>query len=137
MKKTVTPRPRAANAEDVSIGKRIRQRRNEQRVSQAELGDQLGVSFQQIQKYEKGVNRVGAARLVQVAKALDCEVGFFLASSDRPKASSVLDDFMTSRDGLLIAQAFGRIADEHIRHTISRFIDGISRGGSGLMQAAE
>src|ERR1700753_3608078 len=91
--------PRSARADDVAIGKRIRQRRNEQKVSQAELGDQLGVSLQQIQKYEKGVTRAGAGRLVQVAKALDCEIGFFLATADRPKASSVLDEFMTSRDG--------------------------------------
>jgi transcriptional regulator with XRE-family HTH domain len=138
MKKKVTARPRSAKAEDVAIGLRIRQRRNEQTVSQAELGEQLGVSFQQIQKYEKGVNRVGAARLMQVAKALDCEVGFFLpAPSDRPKASSVLDEFLTSRDGLMIAQAFVRISSVDVKHAIARFIDGISRGGAGVMQAAE
>src|ERR1700676_1071525 len=107
---------RSAGKPDIELGKRIRLRRVEQRISQAELGEQLGVSFQQIQKYEKGVNRVGAGRLVQLAKSLDCEVGFFLpASSDRPKASSVLDEFMTTKDGLTIAQAFGRIADENIR----------------------
>jgi transcriptional regulator with XRE-family HTH domain len=135
MKKIVTPRPRSANAADVAIGKRIRQRRNEQNVSQAELGEELGVSFQQVQKYEKGVSRVGAGRLQQICKALDCDVTFFF-QGDRPKATSVLDDFMTSRDGLIIAQAFGRI-DEHMRHTIARFVDGISRGAEGLMQPAE
>jgi transcriptional regulator with XRE-family HTH domain len=128
--------PRSANASDVAIGKRIRQRRNEQKISQAELGEALGVSFQQIQKYEKGTNRVGAGRLVQIARFLDCEIGFFLPA-DRPKAASVLDDFLTSRDGLMIAQAFVRIGSADIKHAIARFIDGISRGGAGVMQAAE
>jgi transcriptional regulator with XRE-family HTH domain len=130
------PNPRSAKTDDIAIGKRIRQRRNEQKVSQAELGELLGVSFQQIQKYEKGVNRVGAGRLVAIAKALDCEIGFFLPA-DRPKASSVLDDFMTTKDGLTIARAFVRIADANVRRAIATFIDGISRGGTGVMQPAE
>ena len=54
---------RSAGKPDIELGKRIRLRRVEQKISQAELGDKLGVSFQQVQKYEKGVNRVGAARL--------------------------------------------------------------------------
>ena len=52
---------RSAGKPDIELGKRIRLRRVEQKISQAELGDKLGVSFQQVQKYEKGVNRVGAA----------------------------------------------------------------------------
>src|SRR5882757_6928510 len=58
---------RSAGKPDIEMGKRIRLRRVEQRISQAELGQKLGVSFQQVQKYEKGVNRVGAARLQQIA----------------------------------------------------------------------
>jgi transcriptional regulator with XRE-family HTH domain len=135
MKKPVNNR--SANASDVAIGKRIRQRRNEQKVSQAELGDQLGVSFQQIQKYEKGTNRVGAARLLQVAKVLDCEVGFFLPSETRANASSVVDSFMATKDGLMIAQAFVRIANVNVRHTIARFVDDLSRDRASRMQAAE
>jgi transcriptional regulator with XRE-family HTH domain len=131
-------KPRSAKAADIAIGKRIRQRRIEQKVSQAGLSDQLGVSFQQVQKYEKGTNRVGAGRLVQIAKAPDCEVGFFLPSeTSRPHAGSVLDSFMTSKDGLMIAQAFVRIADDNVRHAIAKFIDRLSRNGVSLMQAAE
>ena len=66
---------RSAGKPDIELGKRIRLRRVEQKISQAELGDKLGVSFQQVQKYEKGVNRVGAARLQQIATALDVPVG--------------------------------------------------------------
>jgi transcriptional regulator with XRE-family HTH domain len=68
---------RSAGKPDIELGKRIRLRRVEQHISQAELGDKLGVSFQQVQKYEKGVNRVGAARLQQIATALDVPVTFF------------------------------------------------------------
>src|ERR1700709_1942350 len=68
---------RSAGKPDIEMGKRIRLRRVEQKISQAELGDKLGVSFQQVQKYEKGVNRVGAARLQQIATALDVPVTFF------------------------------------------------------------
>ena len=68
---------RSAGKPDIELGKRIRLRRVEQKISQAELGEQLGVSFQQVQKYEKGVNRVGAARLQQIATALDVPVTFF------------------------------------------------------------
>ena len=135
MRKSVTAHPRSPDAGDIAIGKRIRQRRIERSISQETLGEALGVSFQQVQKYEKGVNRVGAGRLQQICKALDCDVSFFF-QGDRPATTSVLDDFMTSRDGLLIAEAFGRI-DEHMRHTIARFVDGISRGAAGLMQPAE
>jgi DNA-binding XRE family transcriptional regulator len=70
-------KPRSAGKPDIELGKRIRLRRVEQHISQAELGDKLGVSFQQVQKYEKGVNRVGAARLQQIATALDVPVTFF------------------------------------------------------------
>jgi transcriptional regulator with XRE-family HTH domain len=59
------------------MGKRIRLRRVEIGMSQSDLGDELGVSFQQVQKYEKGVNRVGANRLHQIANALKTDVNFF------------------------------------------------------------
>src|SRR5665811_2010428 len=68
---------RSSGKYDVELGKRIRLRRVELKISQSELADQLGVSFQQVQKYEKGVNRVGASRLQQVATALDVPVTFF------------------------------------------------------------
>jgi predicted transcriptional regulator len=62
---------RSAGKPDIELGKRIRLRRVEQKISQAELGKKLGVSFQQVQKYEKGVDRVGAARLQQIAATLE------------------------------------------------------------------
>src|SRR6201986_2744433 len=77
---------RSAGKPDIELGKRIRLRRVEQKISQAELGEQLGVSFQQVQKYEKGVNRVGAARLQQIATALDVPVTFFYDGASKARA---------------------------------------------------
>src|SRR5665811_537562 len=73
----VNKNQRSAGKPDVELGKRIRLRRAEQDISQTELADKIGISFQQVQKYEKGVNRVGAARLQQIASALDVPVTFF------------------------------------------------------------
>jgi len=73
MKKTKrkSASPRKSNSVDVFIGKRMRELRHVNSISQVELGRELGVSFQQIQKYEKGVNRVSAARLFDICKALN------------------------------------------------------------------
>ncbi len=76
---------RSAGKPDIELGKRIRLRRVEMKISQAELGDKLGVSFQQVQKYEKGVNRVGAARLQQIATALDVPVTFFYDGDNKAR----------------------------------------------------
>src|SRR5579859_777384 len=79
---------RSTGKYDVELGKRIRPRRVEMKISQSDLADKLGVSFQQVQKYEKGVNRVGAARLQQVATALDVPVTFFFVDDDLGKRAS-------------------------------------------------
>src|ERR1700722_11238741 len=68
---------RSVGPPDTELGKRIRLRRVEQGLSQDDLGKALGVTFQQVQKYEKGVNRVGAARIQQIATTLDVPVSFF------------------------------------------------------------
>ncbi len=79
---------RSTGKYDVELGKRIRLRRVEMKISQSDLADKLGVSFQQVQKYEKGVNRVGAARLQQVATELDVPVTFFFDDDDLEKRAS-------------------------------------------------
>ncbi len=74
------------NPIDIHVGKRIRMRRLMLRMSQEKLADALGVTFQQIQKYEKGANRVGASRLQQIASALRVEVSFFFEGLPSPSA---------------------------------------------------
>ena len=73
---------KSTNSHDVEVGQRIRARRMAKGMSQTELGNLLGVTFQQVQKYEKGVNRVGAGRLVRVGEALDVPVSFFFGATD-------------------------------------------------------
>jgi transcriptional regulator with XRE-family HTH domain len=71
---------RRADARDGDVGRRVRTRRLEQKQSQTELADRIGVTFQQVQKYEKGVNRIGAGRLARIAEALDVPVTFFFGN---------------------------------------------------------
>ena len=73
---------KSTNSHDIEVGQRIRARRMAKGMSQTELGNLLGVTFQQVQKYEKGVNRVGAGRLVRVGEALDVPVSFFFGATD-------------------------------------------------------
>lgn len=83
-KKKKTINPRSPGAAAIELGRRIKVRRVEINMSQAELGDQLGLSFQQIQKYEKGINRVGASRMGDVAKALQVPITFFYGDEKKP-----------------------------------------------------
>jgi transcriptional regulator with XRE-family HTH domain len=107
---------RSAGKPDIELGKRIRLRRVEQKISQAELGDKLGVSFQQVQKYEKGVNRVGAARLQQIASALDVPVTFFYDGDNKSReVESLL--FLDSAFSLRLLRAYSKIKDQ----TVQRF----------------
>src|SRR2546429_9774933 len=73
---------KSTTSHDIEVGQRIRVRRMAQGMSQTELGNLLGVTFQQVQKYEKGVNRVGAGRLVRIGEALDVPVSFFFGGTD-------------------------------------------------------
>src|SRR5207248_4793441 len=77
---------RRADGRDAEVGQRVRSRRLECRLSQTELADKIGVTFQQVQKYEKGTNRIGASRLQRISEALDVPITFFFDAT--PHASS-------------------------------------------------
>lgn len=120
-KKQIDYGQRATTKMDIIIGNRIRARRMEQHVSQSELGDMLGVSFQQVQKYEKGVNRVGSARLVQIAEALKCEIGYFLGDLNGKKATADVSEmalFMATRYGVQIVEAMMRLKNDDLRQSV-------------------
>src|SRR5688500_20347252 len=72
---------RRADNRDAEVGRRVRSRRLECRLSQTELADRIGVTFQQVQKYEKGVNRIGAGRLQRISEALEVPIQFFFGAS--------------------------------------------------------
>jgi transcriptional regulator with XRE-family HTH domain len=75
-------RPKRATKVDAQVGSRIRDRRKELGLSQAALGTSIGVAFQQVQKYENGVNRVGASRLAAIAQALEVSIAYFFPEDD-------------------------------------------------------
>jgi transcriptional regulator with XRE-family HTH domain len=116
---------RSAGKPDIEMGKRIRLRRVEQRISQADLGQKLGVSFQQVQKYEKGVNRVGAARLQQIATALDVPVTFFYDGDGKSReVESLL--FLDSAFSLRLLRAYSKIKDQTVQRQLVSLMESIA-----------
>ena len=123
--------PRGPNSIDRHVGSRIRLRRQLLNLSQERLGEELGVTFQQVQKYERGTNRVGAGRLWHLAKVLDVPVSFFyegavdsgqLAGFADNDQTPLVDDFIQSADGVALAQAFARINDSKVRRRILELV---------------
>lgn len=117
--KTERNGPRSSGKAEEQMGHRIRLRRVEQGMSQDELGKRLGVSFQQVQKYEKGVNRVGAHRLSQIATALDVDINFFYDGDGKTReVESLL--FLDTSFSLRLLRAYSKIKDQAVqRHFVS------------------
>jgi transcriptional regulator with XRE-family HTH domain len=122
---------RRPNPIDVHVGSRVRFRRMLLGMSQEKLGEKLGLTFQQIQKYEKGINRIGASRLFDLAQTLGVPVQFFYEEApsaephvfaadgfaEKPAENSIVE-FLRSRDGLELNKAFVRISDAKARRAI-------------------
>ncbi|HET7084171.1 MAG TPA: helix-turn-helix transcriptional regulator [Rhizomicrobium sp.] len=112
------------NPIDVQVGNRVRIRRMLIGMSQERLGDLLGLTFQQVQKYEKGVNRIGAGRLFEVSRILNVPVEFFYEglSSDQPgmaeSDSAPVMEFVSSGEGLQLSLAFMKIRDAKVRKRV-------------------
>jgi transcriptional regulator with XRE-family HTH domain len=116
-----------ANPIDVQVGNRVRIRRMLIGMSQERLGDLLGLTFQQVQKYEKGVNRIGAGRLYEVSRILNVPVDFFyegLNAMNQPglgepgvNAPPVME-FVSSGEGLQLSLAFMKIKDAKVRKRV-------------------
>ena len=113
-------RARRADGRDAEVGRRVRSRRLECRLSQTELADRIGVTFQQVQKYEKGVNRIGAVRLQQIANCLETDVTYFMGdmASGKPRAPSKLSTFMATRDGIDIVEAMMKLDSAGLRRSV-------------------
>jgi transcriptional regulator with XRE-family HTH domain len=127
---------------DKHIGGRIRMRRLELSLTQELVADGLNVSFQQVQKYEKGVNRVGGSRMAALARILDVEISFFYQDAPGSKRKrgatvSLMDQFVTSREGVVIAQAFVRIANPSVRAAIAHFVRTLGESDAARLQPAE
>jgi transcriptional regulator with XRE-family HTH domain len=127
---------KAPNPIDKHVGSRVRMRRMMLNMSQEKLGDALGLTFQQVQKYEKGTNRIGASRLQQISHILQVPVSFFFegapAVSGRAPgmgeapSPAYVSDFLATSDGLALTKAFMRIKDAKIRRRIVDLVESIS-----------
>lgn len=117
------------NPIDVHVGSRIRLRRTMVGMSQEKLGESLGITFQQVQKYEKGTNRVGASRLQNIAAVLNVPVSFFFedaptsdnaapATGMAESSSNYVVDFLSSSEGLQLNRSFVKIQDPKVRRKI-------------------
>jgi len=124
------------NPVDKHVGSRVRMRRMMLSMSQEKLGDALGLTFQQVQKYEKGTNRIGASRLQQISNILQVPVSFFFEgaphvghhSSGMSEAPSpaYVSDFLATSDGLALTKAFTRISDSKLRRRIVDLVEQIA-----------
>ena len=109
------------NAVDVHVGALIRARRKVMGMSQTTLADSVGITFQQVQKYERGTNRVSASRLFQLARALDTPITWFFEDieSDRAARDKAVDsedgDPMSRRETLELVRVYSRIDDRKVR----------------------
>ena len=103
---------------DIHVGSRFRLARQALHMSQEKLGEALGITFQQVQKYEKGANRVGSSRLMNISATLNRPVEFFFEGVDAAGNTQPVDDltsFLNSKEGMRLARAFARVKDLEAR----------------------
>jgi transcriptional regulator with XRE-family HTH domain len=130
---------KSPNPIDKHVGSRVRMHRMMLGMSQEKLGDKLGITFQQIQKYEKGTNRIGASRLQQIALALSVPVAFFFEGAPMPESMSsglsepaspaYVSDFLATSDGLALTKAFMKVKDPRVRRRIVELVESIAADG--------
>jgi transcriptional regulator with XRE-family HTH domain len=120
---------------DKHVGARLRMRRLMLHMSQTKLADAIGLTFQQVQKYEKGVNRMGSSRLQQVANILQVPVTFFFegapgqAKGDgKGPSAAYVSEFLATSDGLALIRAFTRIKSVKLRRNIVNVVEEIAGG---------
>ena len=132
------PQTKVPNSIDIHVGSRLRMRRMMLGMSQEKLGEAFGLTFQQVQKYEKGANRMGAGRLQQAAQILGVSVPFFFEGAPGGHieggdtlSPAYIDDFVSSEDGLRLIKAFMRIARPAVRYRIVNVVQEIAAADGG------
>jgi len=135
------PRGDGPHPVDIHVGSRIRMRRTLLGLSQEKLGDALGLTFQQVQKYERGANRVGSSRLFEISRILDVPVSFFFedmpgdvaaaatAQQADPTGESTQRDPLAKRETLELVRAYYRIGDPRVRKRIFELMKAIAADG--------
>jgi len=128
---------KAPNPIDKHVGSRVRMRRMMLGMSQEKLGDALGLTFQQVQKYEKGTNRIGASRLQQISHILQVPVAFFFEGAPtlhthsdggvkEAPSPAYVSDFLATSEGLALTKAFTRIKEPKLRRRIVDLVEQIA-----------
>jgi transcriptional regulator with XRE-family HTH domain len=127
---------KAPNPIDKHVGRRVRMRRKMLAMSQEKLGAALGLSFQQVQKYERGENRIGASRLQQISHVLQVPLACFFEGTPNASAAhssngitlsmAEIDDFVSNSDGLRLIGAFMRIDNAGVRRRIAMLVQEIA-----------
>jgi transcriptional regulator with XRE-family HTH domain len=131
---------KAPNPVDKHVGARVRSRRILVGMSQEKLGTSLGLTFQQVQKYEKGTNRIGASRLQNIAKTLSVPVSYFFEGAPSDSAvggfaeteqTSYVADILSTAEGISLAKAFMRISDPRVRRKIVELVTMMADANAG------
>jgi transcriptional regulator with XRE-family HTH domain len=124
---------KSPHAIDRHVGDRVRMRRKTQGMTQEKLGDALGLTFQQVQKYEKGTNRIGASRLQHIASIQQVPISFFFEGAPGPSyvldesgASTYVSDFIATVDGLALTKAYMQIQNPKLRRSIVALVKQIA-----------
>jgi transcriptional regulator with XRE-family HTH domain len=125
---------KSPNQIDRHIGSRVRARRIMLGMSQERLADALGLTFQQVQKYEKGVNRIGASRLLQIAGILDVSIEFFFEGLPGLRAGgfsgdSLVAEFLTRSESDRLVRGFLRLKDDEARRKVADLVDWLASVG--------
>jgi transcriptional regulator with XRE-family HTH domain len=123
----IAPHPaRAPHPNDVMVGRSIRLHRIAAKMSQVELGQKLGVTFQQVQKYEKGTNRVGAGRLLTISEVLNVPITTFYRGAKAIRGGHSPLQLLSERDAFNLAEAFSKIENPAIRHALVALVKSLT-----------
>lgn len=125
---------KSPNQIDKHIGSRVRARRIMLGMSQEKLADAIGLTFQQVQKYEKGVNRIGASRLLHIAGILDVSIEFFFEGLPGLRAGgfsddSLVADFLTRPESDRLVRGFLKLKDDEARRKVADLVDWLASAG--------
>lgn len=110
---------------DIEVGRRVRSFRLQRGMSQERLADQLGITFQQVQKYETGTNRIGAGRLQRISEILNVPIADLYATQKRRAGGEALEFFDTAAS-LRLVRAYARIRDPQVKHAVTHLVEMIA-----------
>ena len=132
---------RSPNPIDVHVGLQVRLRRKELKISQERLAETLGLTFQQVQKYERGANRISASKLYEIARTLRVPIGWFFEGLGDPSAGrgeatesvgqGYAHDFLMTQEGADLANLFPKIHQRRVRRRLVDLIRSLAESDEG------